>query len=248
MSCLCKLSAGIILSISLCLPVLAQDALFVDSDGEVGIGIASPSAPLHIFRDDPTQKFMYLQSDEFGAAQDRAMMQLINNGGIRFQFDNTALDTTWRFQAATGNNDNFEITKAGSGAVELRLDGSGNMTIAGTLTELSDVNAKQNITELSGELVLAKLEQLPVSEWSYKSDPKTRHIGPMAQDFHAVFGLGSDDTHISPRDMAGVNMAAIKALKVENEALKTGLAEKDTAIALLAERLEELEALMQAQK
>jgi len=242
------LSAGFILSLSLCLQVFAQDALFVDSDGEVGVGIDTPSAPFHIFRDDSTQEFLFLQSDEVGTVQDRAMMQLTNNGGIRFQFDNTTLGTTWRFQSATGNADNFEIAKAGTGAIELRLDGGGNLTIAGTLTELSDVNAKQNFSKLQGEQVLAKLEQLPLSKWRYKSDLEAWHVGPMAQDFHAAFGLGRDDTHISPRDMAGVNMAAIKALKAENEALKTGLAEKDTKIALLADRLERLEALMQAQK
>lgn len=248
MSHLLKLSAGMILSLPLCLPVFAQDALFVDSDGEVGVGIATPSAPLHIFRDDSTQEFMLLQSNQVGTTQDRAMMQLTNSGGIRFQFDNTDLNTAWRFQAAAGNNDNFEITKVGSGGIELQLDASGNLNIAGTLTEMSDVNAKQDITELQGELVLAKLEQLPVAEWRYKSDLSARHIGPMAQDFHAAFGLGSDDTHISPRDMAGVNMAAIKALKTENEALKRGLTEKDTAIALMDERLEKLEALIQEQK
>ncbi len=243
---LLRLSAGFILF--LCLPVFAQDALFVDSNGAVGIGTGTPSAPFHVFRDDSTQEFMFLQSDNVGTVQDRAMMQLTNSGGIRFQFDNMALGTAWRFQAATGNADNFEITKVGTGAIELRLDGSGNLIITGTLTEMSDVNAKQDIIELPGELVLAKLEQLPVAEWVYKSDPETRHIGPMAQDFHAAFGLGRDDTHISPRDMAGVNMAAIKALKAENETLKADLAEKGTEIALLEERLGKLEALIQAPK
>lgn len=244
---LLRLSAGFILPF-LCLSAFAQDALFVDSDGEVGLGTAAPSAPLHIYRDDSTQGFMLLESDTQDTAQDRAMMQLTNNGGIRFQFDNTDLGTAWRFQAATAKADNFEITKIGTGAIELQLDASGNLKIAGTLTEMSDVNAKQDIAELQSELVLAKLEQLPVYEWRYKSDIEAKHIGPMAQDFYATFGLGKDDTQISPRDMAGVNMAAIKALKAENEILKADLANKATAMNLMEERLEKLEALMQTQK
>ena len=37
---------------------------------------------------------------------------------------------------------------------------------------------------------LAKLDALPVTEWSYQwESPSVRHIGPMAQDFHAAFSL-----------------------------------------------------------
>ena len=52
--------------------------------------------------------------------------------------------------------------------------------------------------------MLAKLADLPVSRWSYKKDKaKTRHMGPMAQDFHAAFGLGDDRT-IFTLDGSGV--------------------------------------------
>ena len=29
--------------------------------------------------------------------------------------------------------------------------------------------------------------QLPITEWNFKSDAGSRHIGPTAQDFHAAF-------------------------------------------------------------
>jgi hypothetical protein len=54
---------------------------------------------------------------------------------------------------------------------------------------------------------------MPVSTWSYRSDdPSVRHLGPMAQDFHAAFGLGSTDRAYDPIDAHGVELAAIKAL------------------------------------
>ena len=165
------------------------------------------------------------------------MMDLSNNGGIRFQFTNTDTSNAWRFQAGTGGNDNFEITKVGSGNLEMVLANNGNMTIAGTLTESSDRNLKQDIEVLEGQYVLAKLEEVPVSQWAYKASPEQKHIGPMAQDFHKAFGLGEDDKHISPRDMAGVNMAAIKAQQKQIKALEKSNADKDAEIAALRSEL-----------
>jgi hypothetical protein len=111
---------------------LAADALVVENDN-VGIGIETPTAPLHIFRDDSTQEFLFLESDELGGPQDRPLMLLRNNGGIRFQFENALTGNTWRFQAGTGNNNNFEITQLGTGQLELVLDPNGNLIIGGEI-------------------------------------------------------------------------------------------------------------------
>ena len=80
---------------------------------------------------------------------------------------------------------------------------------------LSDKNAKESIEEVDAKTVLAKLEELPVTKWSYTNTPSVRHIGPMAQDFAASFGYGmvtNDDKHISLGDEVGVSLAAIKGL------------------------------------
>lgn len=54
---------------------------------------------------------------------------------------------------------------------------------------------------------------MPISTWSYKTDdPSVRHLGPMAQDFSAAFGLGKTDRAYDPIDAHGVELAAIKAL------------------------------------
>jgi hypothetical protein len=45
-----------------------------------------------------------------------------------------------------------------------------------------------------------------------------RHIGPMAQDFHAAFGLdGTDDKHIATVDADGAALAAIQGLNAKVE-------------------------------
>src|SRR6185436_5002573 len=89
----------------------------------------------------------------------------------------------------------------------------GSLTIAGTLTQGSDRNSKTGIVEVDPDTILARVADLPISEWTYKAyDSRARHLGPMAQDFAAAFSLGQDDLHSAPADMAGVSLAAIQAL------------------------------------
>jgi hypothetical protein len=78
---------------------------------------------------------------------------------------------------------------------------------------------------VDGAEVLEKLAELPISTWNYKDDdPSVRHMGPMAQDFHAAFGLGDDDRVINMVDASGVAMVAIQALYRRIQALESELA------------------------
>jgi hypothetical protein len=78
---------------------------------------------------------------------------------------------------------------------------------------VSDRNLKRAITPVDPHEVLARLGGLPISTWSYKSDPESvRHMGPMAQDFRAAFGLGDTDRAYHAIDAHGVALAAIQAL------------------------------------
>jgi hypothetical protein len=122
------------------------------------------------------------------------------------------------------------------------INASGNIRIGGTIKLTSDRNVKENFTAINPQQVLAKLAALPVTVWNYKRDSKdVQHLGPMAQDFQAAFGLdGADDKHISVIDENGVALAAIQGLNQKVEA-------KDAEIQDLKARLEKLEQLMNAQ-
>ena len=73
--------------------------------------------------------------------------------------------------------------------------------------------------------VLDELASLPISTWRYKWDaPDIRHLGPMAQDFAAAFGLGEDERVIDTIDADGVNMAATQALYRRVRALEARVA------------------------
>ncbi|MBB4936544.1 hypothetical protein FHR32_000849 [Streptosporangium album] len=66
---------------------------------------------------------------------------------------------------------------------------------------------------VNGYDILDKVAGLPISSWRYEWEPDhVRHLGPMAQDWHATFGLGDTDTMIPGVDANGVALVAIQAL------------------------------------
>ena len=95
----------------------------------------------------------------------------------------------------------------------------------------SDRALKTALAMVDAAQVLAGVAQLPIATWSYTfDDPAVRHIGPMAQDFAAAFGVGDDDRAIHSIDGQGVAFAAIQALhgmatalRAENAALRARL-------------------------
>jgi hypothetical protein len=111
------------------------------------------------------------------------------------------------------------------------------LNIRGTFGSLSDRNAKQDFEAVDAREVLARVTALRIVKWSFKTDASTRHIGPMAQDFHEAFQLGSDEKRITTVDADGVALAAIQGLNQKIE-------EKNAKIAALEERLAKLERLI----
>lgn len=95
----------------------------------------------------------------------------------------------------------------------LEMGSGAHCTAGGIWTDASDRKAKENFIPLDRGLVLEQLADLEVARWNYKVEsPSVQHIGPVAQDFHALFGLGADDKHIASLDTAGVALAAIQGL------------------------------------
>jgi hypothetical protein len=119
----------------------------------------------------------------------------------------------------------------------------------GSWSSVSDYHRKENFELLNGEDVLQRLRAIPVSSWNYKSqDASIRHIGPMAQDFHAAFGVGEDEKLINTIDIEGVSIAAAKALETrtaEQQAEINALKQRNTD---LEERLRRLESLLTKQQ
>jgi hypothetical protein len=193
---------------------VSAQALYVTPTGDVGIGTDLPLSSLEVTRSDGTSQVMV---NETGTSATRTLFHLKNPGRTHFKIENTDAAAEWVF---TNTGTAFFISLQGTGGPEFKVLNNGDAVLAGFLTENSDVNSKQDIVAVNGQNILKKLADLEVSEWSYKDAPGDRHVGPMAQDFYAAFGLGHTDKGIATLDTSGVALAAIKALIEENTAFK----------------------------
>ncbi len=127
---------------------------------------------------------------------------------------------------ATPDSTVFDLGYHGSTTGTIRLmansTGSANpiehssgahLTSGGVWTNASDASLKENFQTVDGEELLEKISELPISQWNYKNESeKATHIGPTAQDFKAIFGVGENDKTISTIDPSGIALAAIKEL------------------------------------
>jgi hypothetical protein len=186
--------------------------------------------------------------------------QMLNLWGTAYGIGVQASTLYFRCNAG-GANEGFSWYKGGAhndnyadagGGLELMHLVEGGLYVNGTFVSTSDRNAKENFQPVDAQAVLEKVAALPLSKWNYKADTGTRHIGPMAQDFHAAFGIGPDDKHIATVDADGVALAAIQGL---NEKLETGrqssegrMQKLEAENAQLKQRLEALEKIIRQQQ
>ena len=155
-----------------------------------------------------------------------------------------------------GDNSGVPIGSTGSNSVTFQCNGGVTFTsgtvvglstqtvawVPGNLgwTYTSDKYSKQGFTPVDARSVLEKVGRLPITEWNYIGYSQ-RHIGPMAQDWHALFPLNPSDVTINSADMTGVSLVAIQGLyqelqeaKSQNAALEKRLAELEKLIGQLA--------------
>jgi hypothetical protein len=114
-----------------------------------------------------------------------------------------------------------------------------------TWTNASDENLKENFESLDGGEILGLINKLPVTRWNYKADDQViKHIGPVAQDFYSLFGLGNDNKSISSIDPSGVALVAIKELSKENKAMKEQIESYKSQLQTLQEEVEQIKAML----
>jgi hypothetical protein len=114
----------------------------------------------------------------------------------------------------------------GRGRRQARIAGRSRHPIAWLRSALGrrrGVAAPDNGLPTGTRDVLERIVELPLSVWTYGFDhPTVRHMGPMAQDFAAAFGLGHTPRRIDTVDAIGVCLAGIQALHQRIEALEKG--------------------------
>ncbi|HYW14860.1 MAG TPA: tail fiber domain-containing protein [Allosphingosinicella sp.] len=185
-----------------------------------------------------------------------AMGKFASNNGFSGTF-------VWSDGSATASADTFrnsannEFAARATGGFRFRtnLGGTTGCNLpagSGVFNCTSSRATKMNFASVSGTDVLAKVRALPITTWNYISEgDKVRHLGPMAEDFYAAFGLGEDSKSIGVQDLASVSLAGVKALEArtaelqgkteEIERLRGEVASLRTANAALEDRLTAIE-------
>lgn len=210
------------LTIALILPAVAsaQGVLFV-KDGKVGVNIATPATPLHLKG---------------------------TSGDLSFRVQNDAAPATFNF--AVNQFGAFTVNNTGTTGQEFsvrrRLDafGASTMAVQGSVEGTQFLSTSSRVMKAGFKAVdvmdiLTGVVSLPMTSWHYKTDPDDKvHVGPIAEDFQEIFGLGNGK-HLSTIDVGGVALAGIQGL---HEVLMA----KDAEIKSLNERIERLESLVES--
>jgi len=215
------------------------NVMTLQNNGAVGISVGNPGHYLDVggrirLRQEGSGNSAGLWLYQNGPANDRAFVGMDNDGYMGFWGNQGA---AWGLVMNTTNS--FVGIANTSPTAYLQVV---NATCNGSSwVNASDRNLKQDFAPVDPVAVLAKVVSLPVQSWDYKAQPDEKHIGPVAQDFHAAFGLnGADDKHIATVDEGGVALAAIQGLnrklEAENTELKARLNELEATVKVLAER------------
>jgi hypothetical protein len=221
-----------------------NEGVFVDASGKVGIGTNAPSQALEV-----------AGNAELSANDPQVVFFEDGNNGPRQSAIRNTLVSSLGNDGPDQQQMSFHVSNGGAGSTTrvMTLRGDGNvgigtfnptnkLTVVGdvaatTFITTSDRNAKQDFQPVSPAEVLQKVAALPITTWKFKDLKNGRHLGPMAQDFHAAFGLGNTDKGITTVDEGGVALAAIQGLNQKLEATRAENAE-------LKARLEKLEQLL----
>ena len=170
---------------------------------------------------------------EFGAAEDSR--SFVWNDGTEYhaipntEFDGLSSNKKVNGEPVTGSN-TFSVSA--TGGVRF-ITGSSSVTYieSGSTgwTTSSSRAVKTNVDPVDPQEALDGVDSLEISRWEYEGEDgdgtgKT-HVGPMAEQFHDAFEVGTDedDTTINAIDRGGVALAAIQGLSSQ-------LAEKDERI------------------
>ena len=207
--------------------------MVIQNSGNVGIGTTNPTRALEIQHAGDTE--IGIKSTDAGGHLWTLQSSSVSgsaNLDASFQIFDRTLSAP-RFYIGTNGFVGLGTT---SPTNKLHVAGGVSATIFVTT---SDRNAKENFEPVSTADVLEKVAGLPITRWTFKEMPGQKHLGPMAQDFEAAFGLGAGDTGIATVDADGVALAAIQGL---NQKVEVGSQTTEIRSQRSEERIQKLEA------
>ena len=225
----------------------AQEALKVDTAGNVGVGTSTPQARLDVEPKAGTNVELYVKNN----AINNDVIDVVQSGtsGLLFRVYEAATGegVFSVFNAAGGENLRFTGQAGGrlgigcaSGiGADLVLNANGGGP-CGTGTEskidagatqftvTSSRSIKTNIVPIQVDDILDKVSHVGVYTYDFINGPGG-NLGLMAEDFHQVFGRGSDKL-LSGQEITMALWLAVQQLTAENKELRAKLNTLDTQV------------------
>jgi hypothetical protein len=201
----------------------APNQFLVRAAGGVGIGTASPGAALDVRTTSGTGnaiRFGYYTGGEGNLIAGPSRVGIATGDMVE----------RISIPQSTGN------VGLGTLSPSQKLHVIGNILASGSITPNSDVNAKTDFAPVNVAEILERVATLSLHQWRFKDEPDgVKHIGPMAQDFRAAFGLGEIPTAIATVDADGVALAAIQGLNQKLDQKSAEITELKQSISELKE-------------
>ena len=191
----------------------SSERMRITSGGNVGIGTISPATQLEISNINDNPATLRLSSDLADGDLVGAIISFSNDaggGGVQGRIENVSTeDDTTVFKFYTDNTSSPSMT----------LFDSGNMTIAGTLTQNSDVRLKENIKPI--ESALDKVKQMQGVEFN-KINSSTKEIGVVAQEIEKIIPelVLEDKEGIKSVAYGNITAVLIEAIKEQQKQIE----------------------------
>jgi hypothetical protein len=216
-------------------PDAPTSSIDISASGDVGVGIANPTAPLDLQRGNGTAKVRIAETNSTTTL--RNLIDLENNGPANIQYANTSAGTHPTWLAGTGgpSGDDYLVDTQGSATPPLRVGSTGDVYSGAALSQNADPAQQTDVQPVDPATVLDQVAAVPLVTWTYTGDASGgRHIGPTASAFQSASGLGPAQPTVAPGDVGGVALAGVQALKTQFDALA---AQPDTAAGQAAQNV-----------
>ena len=230
-----------------------QDVVYVDADGNVGIGTTTPG-PLYKLDVEGRVRISGVDA-ALVLKNDNGEAYSLLNWGTDFMLTDGEDGGMVRFTIKSGTGYIIMGSNVGIGTTsdptnyKLEVNGSAAKPGGGSWTDTSDIRLKKNVRTIPD--ALAKMTQLQgvVYEWKNPEDHGNltgEQIGMVAQEVEQVFpqwvNEGKDGyKNLTFRGFEGLTAEAIKELKRKQDELRSENERLKSEIQLLKQRIESLE-------